>query len=440
MTDVISELRARVDALEPSIGGLADLRNRRRRRNGRRRVAAATVGLGVVAGGVLAVARIATLEVETPQRPPITASTVGDLRLAWERRLGPVAGAASGEGIVVVAQRDGRVVALEPASGRPRWSAMLGAEILAAPAVGDGVVVVQGADGTLRAFDVGCDGPCEPRWTAPTGARNGEPVIGDGVVAVVGDDGLLTVFPVECSDPCVPSWTTEVGGTDALERWLDRVSPLWPSEPRSRPAIGDGLLWDASDGILRAFPVECRDDGGACTPAAVLRAGGVERFTSPPAIVGDRLVIVSTASLVAYDVACASGGSCDQLWRAPLGAINTALPTAAGSTVVFAHPASTHEVVAYPAACDPVDGRCEPIWRSEPGRTTTADPIVVGDVVLTSSLQTGFEAFPVDCSRPCQPLTAIQASEPGSIVSPSGYLVILVGGDGSLRAFGVPPR
>ena len=60
--------------------------------------------------------------------------------------------------------------------------------------------------------------------------------------------------------------------------------------------------------------------------------------------------------------------------------------------------------------------------------------------MLTSSLQMGFEAFPVDCSRPCQPLTAIQASGPGSIVSVERHLVILVGEDGSLRAFGVPPR
>ena len=215
--------------------------------------------------------------------------------------------------------------------------------------------------------------------------------------------------------------------------------PLWPSEPRSRPAIGDGLLWDTSDGILRAFPLGCRDDGGACTPAAVVRAGGVERFTSPPAIVGDRLVVVSTASLVIYDVACARGGSCDQRWRAPLGAINTALPTAAGSTVIV-HPHSTLEVVAYPIACEPVDGRCDPIWRSEPGRTAGADPVVVGDVVFTSSAEKGIEVFPVACARPCLPLATMEAPGPGSIVSPSGDLVVVVGEDGRLRAFGPPRR
>ena len=83
-----------------------------------------------------------------------------------------------------------------------------------------------------------------------------------------------------------------------------------------------------------------------------------------------------------------------------------------------------------------MDGRCAPAWRSDPGRTALADPVVVGDVVFTSSLETGFEAFP--CVSPCRPLVSLDAPAHASIVAPTDDLVAAVGEDGTVRAFGAP--
>jgi outer membrane protein assembly factor BamB len=62
-------------------------------------------------------------------------------------------GLALDDGTLYVAARDGAVEALDPATGRPRWTAKTRSELAAGPGVGGNVVTVGTSDGAVIAFD-----------------------------------------------------------------------------------------------------------------------------------------------------------------------------------------------------------------------------------------------------------------------------------------------
>lgn len=62
------------------------------------------------------------------------------------------AGVGSDGDTVVVAARDGTLIALD-GSGQPRWTAQLGGEAVTVPAVGMGLVVVRSSDNRVTAFE-----------------------------------------------------------------------------------------------------------------------------------------------------------------------------------------------------------------------------------------------------------------------------------------------
>ena len=59
------------------------------------------------------------------------------------------AGPAIGDGVVVVGTRSGDVVALDAATGAPKWTHFVGAPVIASPAIGSGVVVVKTIAGAV---------------------------------------------------------------------------------------------------------------------------------------------------------------------------------------------------------------------------------------------------------------------------------------------------
>jgi hypothetical protein len=427
----------------PTTDGMSDLRVRRRRRAVRARATAAVVGLVVSAVAIGAVLRLATLEPSTRRLQRLTPANVGSLQVEWQRTIPRPAGADAGDRLVVVAGVDGRLVAFEPASGRIAWETWVGVEVEAAPVAEAGVVAVQGVDGVLRVFPEECSSAdCAPLWTARSGARAARPAIGKGVVAIVAESGRLSVFPIACSDPCAPLWTAEVGGAEGLDAWLDRSFPLWPRGLPAIPAIGDSRVWDASDGILRAFALDCRTDGGTCSPLVVERpVGRPERFTSSPALGDGRVFVASTSALNAFDARCAADGSCPVLWRAPLGAVSTSRPLVAGSTVVMAA-RLPRAVFAYPTDCSAVDGLCVgSTWASLPGRTPVVDPAGSGHLVFTATEEGRIEAFPVGCpATPCDPSFGLDVGAPAISVTVWGdRLLVVVTPDGAVRALAVPP-
>ncbi len=116
-----------------------------------------------------------------------------EVRRAWEARLGsshPYAfSPASDGGTVLVADREGRIVRLDPGSGRELWRVDAGKPLSAGLGVGEGVVLAGTAKGELLAYRLS-DG--QPAWGAPLG---GEilvpPVAAHGWVAARGNDGKV---------------------------------------------------------------------------------------------------------------------------------------------------------------------------------------------------------------------------------------------------------
>lgn len=71
------------------------------------------------------------------------------------------AGPAAGEDVVVVASKDGFVILLDAKSGAERWRTYIGGETLARPLIKDDAIVVQSIDNRLRALSI-YDG--KQRW------------------------------------------------------------------------------------------------------------------------------------------------------------------------------------------------------------------------------------------------------------------------------------
>ncbi|MBP6814582.1 MAG: outer membrane protein assembly factor BamB [Burkholderiaceae bacterium] len=75
-------------------------------------------------------------------------------RTVWQVNAGKrlVVGPGSDGEVVVVASRDGTLIALDSA-GKPRWSVPLGAEAVSVPSVGLGLAIVRTADNRISAFE-----------------------------------------------------------------------------------------------------------------------------------------------------------------------------------------------------------------------------------------------------------------------------------------------
>lgn len=126
-----------------------------------------------------------------------------------------------GETILYVGQSGGSVAALDPATGAVQWTAAVGAEVTATPALADGVLYVPTADGDLVAVDAaGCSAAtCTPLWSAAvdgTALAQQPAVAGSGADAVVfagTQGGTLAAVPAAgCgAATCAPLWQTSVG-------------------------------------------------------------------------------------------------------------------------------------------------------------------------------------------------------------------------------------
>ena len=104
------------------------------------------------------------------------------------------AGVGADAGTVAVASAKGTLFAFDAATGKERWKIRLSTEVLSAPAVGSGVVVVRSMDNKIAAYDVESG---NRRWvvqrTAPALVLRAAPgiVINDGIAYVALPAGRL---------------------------------------------------------------------------------------------------------------------------------------------------------------------------------------------------------------------------------------------------------
>jgi outer membrane protein assembly factor BamB len=143
-------------------------------------------------------------------------------RIESELRLS--GGPGVGEGTLVIGSLDGEVVAFNPDDGAERWRAKVSSEVIATPAIGGGLAIVRANDGRVFAFGV-TDG--ERRWVYDRGLPsltlrgNSAPLIAEGAVFLGYDNGQVVALRVEDG---VQQWeqTVSVGeGRNEIERMVD---------------------------------------------------------------------------------------------------------------------------------------------------------------------------------------------------------------------------
>lgn len=116
-----------------------------------------------------------------------------DGRPAWKVKLDKklAAGVGAHAQLAVVVTEKGEAIALDPASGAVKWTAMVGSEVLAPPAVSDNLVVVRTSDNRLIGLDA-ADGKRKwlyQRANPPLALRSYTGVVLEGGVALAGFPG-----------------------------------------------------------------------------------------------------------------------------------------------------------------------------------------------------------------------------------------------------------
>ena len=134
------------------------------------------------------------------------------------------AGVRADAATVVVASARGTVFAFDAATGKQRWKVKASTEVLSAPAVGSGVVVVRSMDNKIVAYDVESG---ERRWvvqrTAPALVLRAAPgiVINDGVAFIALPAGRLLAINTATGTARWDAPIAEPRGATELERVAD---------------------------------------------------------------------------------------------------------------------------------------------------------------------------------------------------------------------------
>ncbi|MGC8779861.1 MAG: PQQ-binding-like beta-propeller repeat protein, partial [Anaerolineae bacterium] len=122
----------------------------------------------------------------------------GPLSRAWIALAdaGRPAGMALGEGMLIVAWEDGRLIAMDAAGAAPRWESRLPSRATSAPTVAAGKVFIGAADGALHALSA-ADG--QPLWRYQTAAPIYAAALAtpDAVYVASGDGTFSALAPAD---------------------------------------------------------------------------------------------------------------------------------------------------------------------------------------------------------------------------------------------------
>jgi len=187
---------------------------------------------------------------------------------------------ALGEDAVIVGGRDGRLVALDAATGRERWRYDAGAQIWGSLAVGDGTVVVGDQRGRVHAVDAGTGRPLWRFRAAADSLRSSN----------FGYDRQTIQ-----SSPAVAGQTVLLGARDGFlyainlrtgrERWRFDHQVSWVN---ASPAISDGVVYAASSDAGFADALDL------ATGRELWRTTGLGVSWSSPLVAGEFLYVATS--------------------------------------------------------------------------------------------------------------------------------------------------
>jgi outer membrane protein assembly factor BamB len=390
-----------------------------------------------------------------PSETLVGLSNVNTLGQWWTQPTGSYVDSSPSvvSGTVYVGSEDGKLYALNAATGVVRWTAATGNGIESSPAVVNGVVYVASADDKLYAFaangTTNCSGTpttCQPLWTATLPGQNfSSPAVANGVVYVGSVDGLYAFDAngvTNCSGApvtCTPLWAGPTGGrifssSPAVANgkvyvgaWDDKLyafdatgstgcsgvpktcSPLWTATTgniiQSSPAVANGVVYIGSqDDKLYAFSAagttSCSGSPKTCAPLWTATTGGI--VDSSPAVANGVVYVGSgDGYLYAFDAAGTTDCSgtpttCSALWTGQPGGAITSSPTIANGVVYVG--TGSGQVVAWDASgtvgCSGTPTTCNAIWGTNPlGGIVQSSPTVVNGNLYVGNNSSGVYAF-----------------------------------------------
>ena len=145
--------------------------------------------------------------------------------------------------LIYAASQDGKVVAIDPDNGKPRWKADLEVEISAGPGVGEGVLAVATKDGFVITLDAGSG---VEQWRANAGGEIlAQPLIKDDLVVVQTIDNRLIAL----------------ARFDGSQRWeIEQTMPVLTMRGASSPMlVGSLVIAGFDNGRLAAINIETGD-------------------------------------------------------------------------------------------------------------------------------------------------------------------------------------
>lgn len=179
-------------------------------------------------------------------------------RVRWRVRTeGLVIGSpAVANGVVYVGSTDGRLYALDAATGRQRWTFQTEARVPSSPAVADGLVYVASYDGAIYALDASTG---RARWRFATrGERRYAATHLHGFAPTA--ERMPDPFDVYLSSPAVSNGVVYVGSGDGRVYALDartgrvRWSVTTGDVVHASPAVANGTVYVGSwDGTFYAL-------------------------------------------------------------------------------------------------------------------------------------------------------------------------------------------
>lgn len=207
------------------------------------------------------------------------------------------------EGKLFAADSDGKVLALDAASGKTIWSVDLDMPVSGGPGVGDNLVLVGTSEGNVVALGAETG---ERRWTAQlTSEILSVPKVQAGVVVVQSADGKL--FGLEV--------------TNGNERWrYEREVPVLTLRGTGSPALVDGIAYAGmAGGRLIALRI---DNGGLVWDTSVTVPSGRSELERLADIDGDPLVMGGGVFVATFqgEVAAIEQRSGRVAWRRKLSA------------------------------------------------------------------------------------------------------------------------
>lgn len=425
-----------------------------------------------------------------------------ELQQAWSYDTGsPTSMPSIADGMVFVATKDGRVLALTTGCGlngatcAPTWVADTGRELrltgvkaqydrlpveFTPPVVTDGVVVVQSMPPQVQlfAFDTRCgtDGStCTPLWIADVGSPI-QLVASDGLVYVQAN-GEIEAYSARCGRhgaTCSPAWTiAPTNGLMALSKGVlyvgagphafdaksgEELGSGTGSVPKgawtSTPTVGDGVVViAASQGFpsaVFAYSVDCLSTHKACAP--LWTATVEDQFLSwMGGVIENGRVFFGTemqaasgdGHAYAFQTDCRfDGGPCEP---------SLAVPIANGETTMIGPVSSGHQVLftsleqgfieAFSVDAGLNRASSDPLWRST-DMYGPVQPVIVDEIAYVADSAGSLRAFSMACvsiNPPCQPLASYGEWGKGIFppVAANGY--VYVGSrEGELLVFMAP--